>query len=303
MNCRLLITIFIFLASNNSLFAQSNPIMLKTEKDYSFKNPGNHIIKRKINTGSSYYYYDQQGRIVSKTVEGVYWFYYNSVLDSSIMFGQTFDKKHFTKSDYFYDENRLINHKLWQCSHDSSDKYLIYNEEYEYDSLGIPLYKIRLEPNGEVWNFWHYVDYNSYSRYNGLTGFIRYKSLSENPRDRGGFYIINDSLGRPLEEIDFFDDTIVSVIRHVYTIFDSEICYTYFGSHEDINSLNEITQSFYHPEDSRILKRITLNPGRNYIQTDEYKYNRKMQLIKIKHFIDNKLTEITKYKYKSLESK
>lgn len=296
---RLTFIVIAVLFINTMMYAQG--VLKKTEKRYYYSDSRNNkLLKRKHLSGISYFLYDDKGKLLEVTTEGAKWAYgYTdstmNTIDSTSISHTNHSKDYYTKRTYFYNKNdRLEKTESWQHAKKSPEKFLIFKELYEYDSVGTLKQKVRLFSNGWVWNTWRYLDYKEYSKYSDLSNFINTIETSSDPSDRSGLYIINDSLGRPLIFLDFFDETIVSIERHVYE-FDSEVEYYFRGNNEDVNNLDRIVEVRY-DYDSKINKLITHSIN-NILGIDEYIYNRKGNLIKVLHYENTKLTGYTKYYY------
>lgn len=294
---RLILSLLIILSLDITLSAQSEGIKIKTEKTYSLW-PVRYMpfFKREILTETSCYHYDNSRRLASKIVENEEWMLECSLIDSSIIVYKipTNCEGRFATYNYFYDEQDKISRtEIWQQTHNSPDKSMIYKEEYIYDSSGQLIEKRMLLSDGTLYNSCIYVPYSYYAQFKGLSDFVT-KHLKEN---KSSYYIINDSLGRPLEEINIFSDgSIGSLIRHVYIkeyFSGTEIRYTYYGDPEDLRNLFQITEFHYNPEFSHLFSSLNYYPRSSFFKRNKYIYDEDDQLVEIRHYCNEKLEGYT----------
>jgi|GEM_PF-6763770 len=287
----------VILSLNIALFGQSEGITIKTEKTYSIW-PVRFMpfIKRKNLIGTSYYHYDISGRLVSKVVENEGWLVDHSLIDSSMIITKMLIKQEgkFATYNYFYDEHDKLDWaEVWQQSHNSPEKSMVYKEEFIYDSSGQLIEKKRLLPDGTPYNSCIYFPYSYYSRFKGLADFVTQHLKENKPLN----YIINDSLGRPLEELYLRSDgSIGGLTRHVYIneyYSGTEIRYTYYGDPEDLRNLFENTEYHYDSECSKLFSSLNYHPRSTFFNRDQYIYNKDNQLVKIEHYGNEKLEGYT----------
>lgn len=113
--------------------------------------------------------------------------------------------------------------------------------------------------------------------------------------------IISDSLGRPIEKIEFYIDGYRNkqIFRKKYQ-YDKKgefvIELSYYGESGDTEKLSELFEWHYNQYKQLIVKYHKII-GDTTEEKDVYIYNRKKLLVKILHYNGNKLEGCTKYKY------
>ena len=255
---------------------------------------------RTSRTKTGYERYDKKGSVVEIGEYGEIWYFgrYEKTSDSttSVTYGHGRNYKNINTVLFcVYDSiGKKMQDELWQFK-DNKKNYLIYKTIFEYDSNGVLVKETEYDKNNKVSRLQSYSMDNSNqtiskdSVFNSsYEGFARVSGKRQDTT-------ITDSLGRPIEEIHYYEGIFLYRKEFLYGYWGEIVTELRYDKKPD--SLWCITEWQYN-FDKQLIRHFSKVIGSTSETKNIYIYNRKMLLVKILHYDGEELKGYTKYKYK-----